>query len=226
MKKAVLFLFIVPLFFSCSSFIYYPNGANAPLLTEKGETRIGLAFKGFGGDIRTAYAVNDHLGVQFNANLLNVTNTELGTHYRNGNCYAEGAAGFFRPLTRRIVFEAYAGAGTGVSFSENLDSGTRRRSRYHKLYLQQNIGLKGKLIDFGLALREAYVNVYRTEYNGTGTEEYSMDLFLEPVLFLGIGFEKFRISAQAGISDSQFSWINSYPPFIVSAGIESRFTFK
>ena len=57
MKNTILFVVIAALFLSCSSFVYYPNGANAPLLTQKDDVQIAVGIKGFGGDIRSAYAV-------------------------------------------------------------------------------------------------------------------------------------------------------------------------
>jgi hypothetical protein len=195
-------------------------------LTEKNEAQIALGIKGFGGDLRSAYALTDNIGLQLNANLLNITNTELGTEYRNGNFYLESAVGYYKELVPKLVFEAYLGAGLGRSMAHNLNTGSIRTTDYSKIYLQQDIGFRSKYFDIGIAVREAYVNAYRTLRDGVDQDNESMDIFIEPILFLAVGFEKFKINAQAGISDSQFSWINSYAPFIFSLGIETRFTLK
>ena len=226
MKNTILFIVIVALLLSCSSFVYYPNGANAPLLTQKDEIQLAVGIKGFGGDMRSAYAISDKFGIQFNANLLNVTATEFGTEYRNGNYYGEAAFGYFKKMAPHVIFEAYLGAGTGRSLSENLNNGILRTTNYSKLYLQQDIGLRYKNLDFGLAVREAYVNASKTKIDGVDQNIQQVDIFIEPILFLAIGFEKFKINAQAGISDSQFDWIINYAPFIFSAGVEYRFNLK
>ncbi len=226
MKRILIVLIFGLLFFSCSSFVYYPNGANAPLLTEKDEMQLALGIKGFGGDIRSAYALTNHFGVQANLNLLNIANTELGTEYRNGNYYAEAAAGFFTPVLPFLVIEAYAGGGLGRTFSHNLDNGSMRTTDYGKIYLQQDIGLRTRFVDFGIAVREAFVHAYMTKRDGVDQNVDEMDIFIEPILFLSVGPEKFKINAQAGISDGMLSWINSYAPFIFSLGVESRFSLK
>lgn len=226
MKNTVLIIVIAVLLLSCSSFVYYPNGVNAPLLTHKDETQISIGIKGFGGDIRTAYAVSDKFGVQLNANLLNLSATEFGTEYRNGNYYGEVALGYYKEMVPHIVFEAYLGAGTGKTISDNTTSSTLRTTDYSKVYLQQDVGLHYKNIDFGLAIREAYVNASKTKIDGVDQNIQQMDIFIEPILFLAVGFEKFKINFQAGFSDSQFDWITSYAPFIFSAGIEYRFDLK
>jgi len=222
MKKIILPALAVLFLFSCSSFIYYPNGVNAPLLSEKKEMQFAAGIKGFGGDIRSAFALTDHLGLQLNANILNVTNTELGTRYRNGNYYGEAAVGMFTPLRPRLVLEGYLGAGSGISFSEDLDRNSLRTTNYNKLYLQQDIGFRTRYFDAGIAVREAFVDAWRTRIDGVDQEERAMDVFIEPLIFLAVGFEKFKINAQAGLSYSQFDWINMYAPFIFSVGVESR----
>lgn len=227
MKKTLLFLISVILLFSCSSFLYYPNGVNAPLLTEKNDAQVSLGIKGFGGDIRSAYAFSNHLGVQFNANLLNVENTEtvfdVSTDYRNGNYYGEIAGGYFNEIIPKLVVEAYIGTGAGQSFSENLNNGQIRRSNYSKIYLQQDIGFHSKIIDVGLAFKEAYVNVYKTYIDGMDQNIAGSDLFFESFLFLSIGYDKFKINAQAGISQSTYASALNYPPFILSVGFDYRF---
>ncbi len=227
MRKTLLFLIPVVLLFSCSSFVYYPNGVNAPLLTEKSDTQISLGIKGFGGDIRSAYAIKDHIGIQFNANLLNVENTEtifgVSTDYRNGNYYGEIAGGYFNEIIPKLVIEAYLGSGMGQSFSKNLYSGSIRKSHYAKVYLQQDIGFHGKIIDIGIAFKEAYVNVYKNTIDGVDQGVSAGDLFFESFLFLGIGYDKFKINAQAGVSQSRNASALNYAPFILSVGFDYRF---
>lgn len=221
--KKFMFLFIPVFFlFSCSSFIYYPNGVNAPLLSEKKEIQLSAAVKGFGVDLRSAFALSNHIGLQLNANTINITNTELGTRYRNGNYYGEAAIGIFTSPRPRLVIEGYLGTGSGISYSKNLDMNSLRTTNYNKLYLQQDIGLRTRYIDFGFALREAFVDAWETRINGVDQEERAMDMFIEPLMFLAVGFEKFKINAQAGLSYSQFNRIDMYAPFIFSVGLESR----
>ena len=230
MKKTVLFLIAVVLLFSCSSFVYYPNGANAPLLSEKDEIKIAAGIKGFGGDIRSAYAITDKFALQMNVNLVNVETSEPrpfsdegNEKFQNGNCYAEIAGGYYKSLTPNLIFEAYLGAGRGLSFSESLESGSTRTSNYSKIYLQQDIGLKTKILNAGIALREAYVYVSKVAIDDVDQNLNGYDIFLEPILFLSLGFDKFKINAQAGYSEAQIGSMAYYSPLIFSLGLEYRF---
>jgi hypothetical protein len=226
MKKALLLVLIVSLFFSCSSFVYYPNGANAPLLEKKNDLRLGLGIKGASGYVRSAYAITDHLGVQLNINYLNVNDPDAGTDRRNSNYYAEAAAGYYKQLQNNFILEGYVGYGHGACSSiDPVDASSDIiNSKHYKIYAQVDAGFKWKYFNFGLALREAYVNVYQAEINGLASNAPQMDLFFEPIFFLAIGPEKFKVNAQVGFSDSQFSSIINYAPFIVSLGLEAKFS--
>jgi hypothetical protein len=226
MKKALLLILVVSLLFSCTSFIYYPNGANAPLLEKKNDLQLGLGIKGASGYARSAYAITDHLGVQFNINYLNVNDPDAGTDRRNSNYYAEAAVGYLKPLQKNFILEGYVGYGHGGCSSIDLAEVASDiiSSNHYKIYVQVDTGFKWKYFNFGLALREAYVNVYQTRINSTISNIPQMDFFFEPIFFMGLGFKKFKLNAQVGFSDSQFNAIINYAPFVVSLGIEARFS--
>jgi hypothetical protein len=225
MKKTVLLIICLFLLASCSSVIYYPNGVNAPLLKEKDDIILSGAIKGMGIDLRSAYAMTDHFAVQFNANALNFESVELGREYRSGQYYAETAAGFYKPLSSALILEGFFGAGLGQSFSRNLDTDVLRSTDYFKIYLQLDAGFRWRFFHLGLAAKEAVVLAAAPRFDGIVAEAPKTDLFFEPFLLLGIGPEKFKFTAQAGLSVSHFSAI-IYAPFIVSAGFQSKFSLK
>jgi len=224
MKKSLLLFFTVTLFLSCSTFVYYPNGLNAPLLKEKGDTQIALAFTNGGLDIRSAYSPLDHLGVQFNSNLTNLDDTEVNTDRRSGNYYFEGAAGYYNALNTHTIFEAYLGSGFGRTFTHSATEGTYRNTDYYKLYAQLDMGLKWKYISVGLAMREVLVGIYKNDENNNPQNEEIFEMFYEPAIFISGGEEKLKANLQIGFSKSHFSTILSYPFFIMSLGLESRFS--
>jgi hypothetical protein len=184
MSKAIALVLIAFLFFSCTSFIYYPNGANAPLLQEKNELQINAKIKGLGGDIQGAWAFSDHFATQLNVNVLDVFGTEMGISHNSGQYYGEAAIGYYTHLAPRFVFEAYLGSGLGSTFSKNLDTDVLRVTNYHKVYAQVDMGFVSRNFKIGLAFREALVNAYKTKYNGVTTTDQYVDTFFEPVLFM------------------------------------------
>ncbi|MEA2077425.1 MAG: hypothetical protein U9O95_05345 [Candidatus Marinimicrobia bacterium] len=224
MKKTLLFIVVVFSFFSCTSFIYYPNGANAPLLQEKNEIQVSAKIKGLGGDIQGAWAFSDHLATQLNINFLDVFGTEMGVSHNSGQYYGDAAIGYYTSINPKIVLEAYLGTGHGTTFFRNTDTNILRTTDYHKIYAQIDMGFRTKNFKIGLALREAFVNAYRTKIDNVITGDQYIDAFFEPVIFIAIGGEKYKVNAQIGFSDSQFSSINNYAPFIFSLGLEGRFS--
>lgn len=225
MRKSFLLFAVVLLTFSCSSVVYYPVTANAPLFQEKDEVRLSLGIRGLGGDLHAACAIGQHLALMANANIVQFSSTEFETDYKNGQRYGDLAAGYFKPLGSFFVVESYAGAGAGSSYSENLNTGVLRTSDFYKAFLQVNAGFRWKYITLGVSARESFVHAAAPRYDGIVSGQAESDLFFEPALFLGIGPEKFRINAQAGLSYAHFVNI-SYSPFILSLGMETRFMGK
>lgn len=222
MKSIIRLAFCSILFFSCSSVTYYPNGANAPLLEAKKDLYLNASIRGMGADLRAAYALTDRIGLQFNVNAINFESTEFENDYHNGQYYAETAAGFYKPLSSVYVLEQYTGIGAGQSFSRNKSTNVLRTTDFVKAYVQFDAGFRWRFFSLGLAAREAFVYTAASRYDGIPEGIEKADLFFEPFIFLGIGPEKFRLNAEAGISLSHFAAI-SYAPFIFSAGFETRF---
>ncbi|MCF7832050.1 MAG: hypothetical protein K9N05_00555 [Candidatus Marinimicrobia bacterium] len=224
MKKLFILLIIISLFYSCSTYVYYPNGLNAPLLKEKGDIQLSLSLLNGGVDIQSAYSPIKNLGLQINANLTNLNDTEVNTDRRSGNYYFEGAAGFYKPLNTNTIFEAYIGTGAGRTFTHSDDAGTYRNTNYFKLYGQVDMGLKWKYINFGLAMREGLVNIYKNDEDNIIDDPKIFEMFFEPAIFMAVGAEKFKAKFQLGYSQSHFSAIFSYPFIIMSAGVEYKFS--
>ncbi|MBW6457644.1 MAG: hypothetical protein K0B52_00620 [FCB group bacterium] len=227
MKKTIFLIFIVLLFCSCSSFIYYPTGVNAPLLKEKDELQI-VATAGWNGvDIQSAYAITDKIGIQINFNRMKVEATELNVSYINGQTYLEAAAGVYKPLSELFIAEGYGGAGMGRSFSTHVGSSSTRETDYYKIYAQGNIGLRSKFLTAGIAARQALIATQHSVRDGIpiDDERYgpAVDLFFEPEIFLALGVEKLKICARAGLSFHLLENIDNHYPFIVAMGLETRF---
>lgn len=225
MKKALLLVIVLSLFFSCSSFMYYPPAANAPLFTEKDELKISAGLKGYAGYVRSAYSFSDHFAFQLNANLLNLKVTELGTEFLNSSLYTETAIGVYFPFAQHFIAECYLGGGLGLTSADNLTNDILTLRNHGRLYLQGDIGYRSTYFETGLVLREALVAVYKERIDATVTANQYLDSFLESLVFVAFGGENFKVNLQAGLSYSQFSAI-TYAPFIVSLGIESKFSLK
>jgi hypothetical protein len=149
---------------SCYHVYYAPNTANAPLLTQKGETRInavfsaGLVSEASGGELQTATALSSHVGLMVNGYVASKTEDvdedfwSLGTinnHTEKGHgSYLEVAVGMFTYLNARKgwVGEVYGGYGVGTVTN---DYGYNDHSKVNcsKAFVQPAIGFKAEHIE-------------------------------------------------------------------------------
>jgi len=99
---------------SCSSIFYAPNMQNVPLLQKKNETRIniagssGLQFGAF--EMQGSHSFSDHIGGMFN---FASGGTNDGYGFITHGTFAEAAAGYYHPMGKYFVAEAYGGLGFG-----------------------------------------------------------------------------------------------------------------
>ncbi len=84
--------------------------------------------------------------------------------------------------------------------------------------------MQTKILNLGIAFREAYVSAYLTKIDGVDQNIQGADFFFEPILFLAIGADRLKLNAQAGLSYASNASISNYPPFIFSLGLEAKFS--
>ena len=116
-------------------YVYSPAAHNVPLLTQKGDSKLGVLYSSNSGgddeiinfgratsngvDIHAAYAVSNHWALQFNYFYRHEKNGDefnnSPTLIRYNRNLTELAAGYFTPVNsqKNIFFHGYAGAGAG-----------------------------------------------------------------------------------------------------------------
>lgn len=236
MKHILFSALIISCFSSCYHVYYAPNSANAPLLSEKGETRINLLYSGGGdsefngGEIQAAHAVGKNFGVMLNGFSAGKTeNTGSYTEEGKGS-YAELAGGYFKALDARQkwIGEVYGGFGMGTVKN---DYGYNDFSKVNcsKLFIQPAIGYKGNYFEFAIVPKISLVNwrVKEDKIISTENQSYKTDLaairsnssFLtfEPALLVRGGGKDFKI--QAGLSFSTNTTTSYY-----SSGLSESLT--
>lgn len=177
--KLYTFLFAFALFIASCTHVYYaPNTANAPLLSEKGETRInalysaGGASEFTGGELQFAHAVHKNFALMVNGMAVSRSDevstwrldpnwnvvTEHHTEKGKGS-YIEFASGYFKTLDkkRKWVFETYGGFGVG---SANNDYGFGDHSKVNstKIFIQPSFGYKTKYFEMAFVPKLSFVN--------------------------------------------------------------------
>lgn len=214
-------------FASCSS-MYIPSMVNAPLLSTQGEIQGEISLTTNAVQLGCDYAITDHIAAMAGTNISygNFTNSydiytskdedstilDLTNWGKFNNRHYEFGVGYFNMFNSdHFKMEAFGGIGFCHATDEN-DHKTNELevydSKYTMLFGQLNTGFSSKFCDVGLAFRLAptFHNFQWDSYNyddptkdlhGKGT--FSM-FHVEPLLFLRLGYDHFKVSAKAGLS--------------------------
>ena len=215
-------------FTSCSS-MYIPSMVNAPLLENKGEIQGEVSLSTNAIQLGGGYAITDHIAAMANVNISygNFTNfydiytskdadssklADLTNYGKFNNRHYEVGLGYYNMFnSEHFKMEAFGGLGFCNANDENknhTEYSETYDSKYVMAFAQLNTGLSTKVCDFGLACRIAptfHTFDWETNYvadkslNASGTEHFTL-WHVEPLLFLRLGYDHFKISAKAGIS--------------------------
>ncbi len=208
---------------SACSPIYVAPSANAPLFGSGGELHGAAQLESLGGiDLQGAFSPFDHFGIQ--AGLSMLPEYDDDDHHRH--YYGELGLGGYVPFGIGR-FEAFAGAGYGKGWGrlETAADGTKVRGTgtYTRAYLQADIGLSTRVVDFGLMSRYSWVIYDYTDADGF--KRTIDDPFIEEFLFFRIGYDPVKFELQTGVlwgADYEYQEI-AWIPWHVSIGIHVKF---
>jgi len=212
---------------SCSHVYYAPNTPNAPLLSEKGETRINALYTagGYtdytGGEVQFAHAISKNFGIMANGFFAGQTEEVSdwnlrypSTHTEKGNgSYVELAGGYFGSFdeTKKWIGEVYSGFGLG-SITSDYGYGDNSKVGISKFFIQPSIGYKSRYFEMAIVPKFSYINwkIKDSRVSSSNNEDEKGDLqsmserpgfvSFEPALILRGGGENFKI--QTGLSFS------------------------
>lgn len=222
MKKVLLLYLSVPLLFAlvlfcnCSHYYYVPNTQHVPLFKDKNEYRFSAAYaegdESSCGEFQAAYSVTGNMGIM--ANFMTAKGGEkTNADYAHGN-YFEGAAGYFKPVSKYGVFEIYGGIGKGSENHTYYDSYYKQPEgdaslSLVKIFIQPAFGVTFNALDVALSTRisslsfsNIHNNIYgnSVESNRLHDLDQKMHLFFEPALTLRGGWKYVKVQLQASYS--------------------------
>jgi hypothetical protein len=214
---------------SCTHLYYAPNTANAPLLSEKGETRINGLISGggesefSGGELQAAHAITNSFGII--ANWIAASKSEEissfdwirpgPVHTEKGKgSYVEFAGGYFKTLDKRkrVVFETYGGIGFG-GVNNDYGFGNVSKVNITKLFLQPSLGYKSNYFEVAFVPKISFVN-WTVKENSLSASANSYDkqalatieskphfVAIEPALLLRGGFKNVKLQGSLSFSN-------------------------
>ena len=235
MKTLICLLIITAGMTSCVHVYYAPNTPNAPLLSQKGETRINALYASGGnlssfqgGEIQLAHAVSKNIGIMANGlaggrtETVSSWNGNRNDHEESGHgSYGEFGAGYFKGLDNRQkwIAELYGGFGFG-SVKNDYGSGDHSTVNHSKLFLQPSVGYKIKNFEAVLVPRLSYIKWKVKDCHAMNNDneyvQHDMNairsrpnfISFEPALLLRAGGEDFKI--QGGLSFSNYRSTSHY----------------
>ncbi|MCB0496230.1 MAG: hypothetical protein KDC79_08840 [Cyclobacteriaceae bacterium] len=213
--KAVNFVFLILLFFSCSPIYYAPSAHNVPIFTEKNQGNFSIGSSvlisseaydspaALGLEGQTAYSFSNHFAAQANFMLLRGESFYKGLI--NKNNYMEVAIGYFLPIGQNFVFEVYSGVGNGF-VKNNIGDSTAYiiKTQFSKPYLQPSIGFHKKHFFTSIDFRIGHLNYHNTDHNIpiSNLDEFYINVLndkywlVEPCLSLGMNLKKVQLKWQ------------------------------
>ena len=234
MKKVSGLVLLIISLTSCHHVYYAPNTANAPLLSEKGETRINAFYTSGsdsdfgGGEIQAATAVSKNIGVM--ANFFSAGKSEVIRSYynrydshteRGEGSYAEFAAGYFKNFdkSKRWIGEVYSGFGVG-NVKNDYGFGDHSKVGIFKTFIQPAIGYKAPYFEIAFVPKVSFINWKVKDSSIHSQENISVKneintivkkknfVAFEPAVLIRVGGKNFKI--QLGLSFSDYKSTDIY----------------
>ena len=207
MKRNTLFFGIaVTIIFiavSCNTprYIYSPSAHNVPVLTKKGDSKIGAVYstnftgeekrdgalidnRSRGYDLHGAAAITDHFAVQashfYRWEKSSGGKDSLTVRYKRN--LTEIGLGYYLPVNdkKNVIFQFFGGAGFGkFSFTDNSKSGYNfHEADITKIYLQPAFLFRSKgSFTSSISLRASIINYsnIKTNYTPTQLSDFNLD---------------------------------------------------
>lgn len=238
MKYYAYLLALAAITASCTHVYYAPNTANAPLLSEKGETRINALYSAggvsefSGGELQVAHAISKNFGLMVNGMAVSrsdeITDWDFnsgttGSHTEKGNgSYIEFAGGYFKALDRskKIIFETYGGLGTGTA-KNDYDFGDHSKVNSTKIFIQPSIGYRSNYFEMAVVPKLSFINWTVKESrvsNQTDNDAQEIAAIenkprffaFEPALLLRAGGKDLKAQASLSFSNTQSTTDGGY----------------
>ena len=199
----LIFICLIVIAASCSTprYIYSPSAHNVPVLTKKGDSKIGAVYstnavgeetkdgvkvdnRSRGYDVHGAVAITDNFAIQAN-HAYRWEKTEGGpdsTTLKYKRNLTEIGLGYYMPINdkKNTFFQVFAGAGLGRFSFTDIDktSNNYHQANITKVYLQPAILFKSKgSFTTSVAVRFSGISYskIKTSYNASQLNDYHLD---------------------------------------------------
>ncbi len=214
------------LFQSCAP-TYMPNVLSNPDLRQSGDITISGYYGSAGVDIKTSFAVSNHVGILLGGNF---DHSDGDVSHSHG--FFEVGGGYFDKKTPHFSWAVYGGVGTG-----NYNTTIRIRAPYAdgiyktqyevvRYFLQPSATYHSQIGEIGLACRMDALHVSGTQDIGPAHCLDHTFPMIEPSLNIKVGKGNWRIALQGGFSIHLANESLHYLPGIIAMGVQLKLNAK
>jgi hypothetical protein len=172
MKQFFLNILSLLILAACSPVMYTPTAYQVPMFEQKGEAAITVGYHGIddgdgdGFNLQVAATVDNNIAITATLNYFQdvYRKDQSQNYWKSSGSYIEAGLGKYGFIadSPRIKYEIYGGVGYGRS--NNQHNHDRIYAAYYKPYIQPNIGISGKHIEFAVTTRFAIVSFKDPDY--------------------------------------------------------------
>ena len=224
MKKLVYALLFCICLAGCNPVFYSPPSQNVPLLTHEKEFTASASLVGGesadGIGIKAAYAVSPHVGIMAGGNGYFPDSKSDSSSYGSGGLF-EAGAGYFTPISDRLVFETYGLLGVGKmrnnfpgSVEQHPGTDGKISANLFSMAIQPAFGYKSKYFEAAFSTKGALVTYSNIKGNlmernddqsAEGNQQAYLksnksNFMLEPAITLRGGWDFLKLQLQVGKS--------------------------
>jgi len=202
MRLSLLLLCIVVS--GCSPIYYAPNTLNVPMIRGKGEI-VGSGHFGDHGSLNFQGAYSPKQNFAITGDGFWASEKSSSSISGSGH-YITGGAGYYRPITPHLMWDAYGLMGFGSVKNNLSNTGAQRdvSSRFVRYGVQPSFGFQSKFFDASFATRFVGVRYYHTTGSEAAEVQYLKDaptqFLFEPALTVRAGYDVIKAQFQIGHS--------------------------
>lgn len=188
----LLFSFVIAIT-SCSPPSYIPTMVNSPMFKNKGEFQASIATGTTNLDAQLGYAITNNIAIIANGSYADQKNDSTGDYHKH-KIY-EAGIGYYTPLYKQLMFEAYVGY--GKADLQTLETGDMADASYNQIFLQPAIGITN---DFVTASFSPRINIVDINYLLNDNWYNKSTYFITPTFTGKFGYRYVKMLIQFGFN--------------------------
>jgi hypothetical protein len=186
---------------SCNPPSYIPTMVNTPMFNNKGEFQATVAAGSTNFDAQLGYAITKNIGIIVNGSYADQKNDSTDEFHKH--TIYEAGLGYYTPIYKRLMFEAFVGY--GKADLETMEDDGIADANYDLIFLQPAIGITNDFITASFAPR---INIVDIDYLLNDKMYNKSTYFITPTFTVKGGYKYVKMVVQFGFNFSVDEYID------------------